>query len=135
MRKSTKITLVAAAIAVGFIAIGSTSASTASNTVPNTVAGFGEGTVTGAVVTAIHYVPNSLDPSKLDTVTFDSSTDIDGTTVTMVLKDAALTPIAGGPYTCSYTPFATTTTITCDTSATTVLISDLGATDLTVATT
>jgi hypothetical protein len=131
MRKSTKLSLVAAAAAVGFIALGSTSASTASNTVPNTVAGFGEGTVTGATVTAIHYVSHAADPSKLDSVVFDSSTDITGTTVTMTLKDGSLA-IMGSPYSCSYTAFAAgSTTITCLT-ADLPLIGTLGATDLTV---
>ncbi|MCW2523770.1 MAG: hypothetical protein JWO63_2105 [Frankiales bacterium] len=131
MRKSTKLAFAAAAVAVGFIAIGSTSASTASNTVPNSVAGFGEGTVTGATVTAIHYVTDTADPSKLDSVVFDSSTDITGTTVTMTLKDGSLA-IIGSPYACSYTPYAAgATTITCLT-ADLPATANLGATDLTV---
>jgi hypothetical protein len=122
MRKSTKVSLVAAAAAVGFVIVGSTTASTASNTVPDSVAGFGEGTVTGATVTAIHYVNDAADPSTLDSVVFDSSTDITGTTVA----------IMGTPYSCSYTPYAAgSTTITCLT-ADQPSIASLGATDLTV---
>jgi hypothetical protein len=131
MRKSTKLSLVAAAAAVGFVIVGSTTASTASNTVPDSVAGFGEGTVSGATVTAIHYVNDAADPSTLDSVVFDSSTDITGTTVTMTLKDGSLA-IMGTPYSCSYTAFAAgSTTITCLT-ADLPSIASLGATDLTV---
>jgi hypothetical protein len=133
MRKTTKITLVAAAIAVGFIAIGSTSASTASNTVPNSVAGFGEGTVTGATVTAVHYLTDTAETSQIDSVVFDSTTDLTGTTVTMTLKNSVPATM-GTPYGCTYSAFAAgATTITCLT-VDHPLISDLAATDLTVAT-
>jgi hypothetical protein len=132
MRKSTKLITVAAAL--GFVAIGAGSAFTASNTVPASVAGFGEGLVTGATVTAVHYVQNAADPMKLDSVSFDSSTDLTATTVTMTLKDGSLV-IMGSPYACTYTAYAAgATTITCLT-ADNPLISDLGATDLTVSTT
>jgi len=133
MRKSTKLLTVATAL--GFVVIGAGSAFTASNTVPNSVAGFGEGTVSGAVVTAVHYVQNATDPSELDTVIFASSTDLTGTTVTLTLKDS--TPATmGSPYACTYTAFAAgATTITCDVTSAHPLIANLAATDLTVSTT
>ena len=133
MRKSTKLITIAAAL--GFVAMGAGSAFTASNTVLNSVAGFGEGTVTGAVVTAVHYTQDSADPSELDTVSFDSSTDLTGTTVYLTLKDTTLA-IMGSRYACTYTAFAASaTTITCDVTSDHPLIAGLGATDLTVSTT
>jgi len=132
MRKSIKLITVAAA--TGLLALGAGSAFTASNTVPASVAGFGEGLVTGATVTTIHYTPNAADPSKLDSVVFDTTTDVTNTTITMVLKDNTLA-VMGSPYSCSAgTPAAGSTPITCAT-ADHPSIASLGATDLTVANT
>ena len=132
MRKSTKLLTVAAAL--GFVAIGAGSAFTASNTVPASVMGFGEGAVTGATVTAVHWTQNAIDPSKIDKVVFDSTTDLTGTTVVMTLKNSTPATI-GSPYSCTYTAYsAGATTITCLT-ADNPSIAAIAATDLTVSTT
>lgn len=43
---------------------------TAANTVPDSKAGDGQGTITGYNVASVHYVLNTTDPSKVDSVTF-----------------------------------------------------------------
>lgn len=133
MRESTR--LVSIVVAVGAIAIGAGSALTASNTVPASVAGFGGNSVTGATVTAVHYVQNAADASKLDSVNFDTSTDITGTTVTLMLKDGSNADL-GGPYSCTYgAAVAGSTAITCDVTSVHPSVAALATTDLTVSTT
>jgi hypothetical protein len=126
MRKSTK--MLGLAAVAGLIAIGGGSAFTASNTVPNSIAGFGEGTVSGATVTGVHYVPNATDPSVLDTVTFDDATDdLSAAAITLTLKDGSAATM-GSPYTCSFA----SSVITCDVTSGHPSIATLAATDLTV---
>jgi len=63
-------------IKIVFIAIialalsGFTYAYAAANTVPTTYAGDGQGTISGYVVSAIHYTLDVTDPSKISTVDF-----------------------------------------------------------------
>jgi hypothetical protein len=72
---------------------------TASNTVPDSKAGDGTGTVTGYVVSSVHYGLNSTDPTKADSVTFTlDSTPVAGST----LK----TKVGGNWYTCTNTAAA-----------------------------
>src|SRR3954469_9150194 len=63
--------------AVGISAAAVTgSAFTAANVVPDPVAGYGEGQVACATVTDIDYTPYATDNTDLDTVVFQSSTDV-----------------------------------------------------------
>ncbi len=74
---------------------------TASNTVPATKAGDGTGTVTGYVVTGVHYGLNGTDPTKADSVTFNlDSTPVAGST----LK----TKVGANWYTCTNVAAAVT---------------------------
>ena len=63
-------------VKIVFIAIialslsGFTYAFAAANTVPDTYAGDGQGTISGYVVSAIHYTLDATDPSKINTVDF-----------------------------------------------------------------
>jgi hypothetical protein len=130
MRKSTKLVLAAGAATLAVAGAGS--AFTAGNTVPNSQAGYGQGTVSGVTVTDIHYTQNAADASKLDTVVFDTATDImtHAKVSTLTLEWVDNSPStqfscvnAGtGPY-----------TITCDVSGGAVPIANVGKTDLTVA--
>jgi len=73
----------------------------ASNTVPATKAGDGTGTVTGYVVTGVHYGLNGTDPTKADSVTFNlDSTPVAGST----LK----TKVGANWYTCTNVAAAVT---------------------------
>ena len=93
------------------------SAFTAANTVPATVAGYGENTVTGATVTDIDYVPYASDNTDVQSVVFQSSTDITGKTATLTLKSGT-TPVGASPYTCTLGAYAAgTMDITCSTAA------------------
>lgn len=109
MRSSRMIftgTVIAAAVASG-------TAMTAANTVPDSVAGFGEGLISGAVVTDISYTALGSDNTQLASIEFTTSTDITSQTVegktTMTLKDGAIagtpptggTPVGASPYTCA----------------------------------
>lgn len=120
-----------AGVAVAGAAV-TTSAFTASNTVPASVAGFGEGAVTGATVTDIHYVQNASDGTILDAVEFTSTTNLTGRTVTMTLKKSG--GVVGTPYTCAVkTPWdATDIVITCDTTGSTLDFEDFDSVGLTV---
>ena len=123
MRKSTKLLTVAAAL--GFVVIGAGSAFTASNTVPNSFAGFGEGTVTGTVVTGVSYTLDT-DQSLVDAVVFADADALGAAHITMVLKQSDGTLI-GSPYACT----SDGTNITCPT-ADKPAIALIGKTDLTV---
>ncbi len=59
------------AVGIGLAIVGGVFAYTASNTIPNSQAGEGEGTVTGYVLTSVHYGLNATDPTKIDSVTFN----------------------------------------------------------------
>jgi hypothetical protein len=78
MRKSR---LLIAGVAVAAAGVA-TSAFTASNTfapgADTAIAGYGEATVSGANVTAIHYNRDSTDQSLLAEVVFDSDSDLSG---------------------------------------------------------
>jgi hypothetical protein len=125
MRSSRMIftgTVMAAAVASG-------TAMTAGNTVPGSVAGYGEGMVSGAIVTNINYTALTADNTKLASVTFTTSTDITAQTgagkTTMTLKSGATagsppaggTPLRATPYVCgvgiAWT--GTSMTVVCDT--------------------
>jgi hypothetical protein len=120
-----------AGIAVAGAAV-TTSAFTASNTVPASVAGFGEGAVTGATVTDIHYVQNTADGTILDAVEFTSTTNLTGRTVTMTLKDGG--SVVGTPYSCAVKTAwdATDIVMTCDTTGSTRNFEDFDSVGLTV---
>lgn len=78
---------------------------TASNTVPDTKAGDGTGTVTGYVVSSVHYGLNSADPTLADSITFNlDSTPKAGSTIK--------TKVGGVWYSCTHTAAA----VTCDTT-------------------
>jgi hypothetical protein len=80
---------------------------TASNTVPATKAGDGSGAVTGYVVSSVHYGLNATDPSKADSVSFTlDSAPKAGSTIKV--------KVDGAWYSCTG---ATTTSISCNTSA------------------
>jgi hypothetical protein len=94
------------------------SAFTAANTVPASVAGYGQGAVTGAVVSDVDYTPQSGNNTNLDTVTFNSNTNVNGKTASLTLKQGT-TVI--GTFTCDTTTSihnGTTMDITCPTSPT-----------------
>jgi hypothetical protein len=90
-----------AALLVGLLAF------TASNTVPASKAGDGSGTVTGFVLSSVHYNLNSTSPGNIDSVTFTlDSAPVAGSTLKAQL-DAA-----GSWYTCSNVGTAATCTTT-----------------------
>jgi len=124
MRKSTKLLTVAAAL--GFVVIGAGSAFTASNTVPDSFAGFGEGSVTGTVVTGVHYNLDT-DQSLIDSVVFADADTLTGATITLTLKDSGGALLGASPYTCT----SDGTNITCLT-ADKPAIAAIAKTDLTV---
>ncbi len=122
-------------------AVAATSAFTASNTVPDSVAGFGQGAVTGAVVTDIHYVTNADDGTIVDAVEFTTTTDVTNNTSTMTLKIGADAngdggTVVGDPYPCVVkTGFEwdnTSLVLICDTTGTTRNFEDFNAVGLTV---
>jgi len=78
---------------------------TASNTVPDTKAGDGTGTVSGYVVSSVHYGLNSTDPTKADSIAFTlDSTPKAGSTIK--------TKVGGVWYSCTNSAAA----VTCDTT-------------------
>jgi hypothetical protein len=79
---------------------------TASNTVPASKAGDGTGTVSGYVVSSVHYGLNATDPTKADSVAFTlDSAPVAGSTIK--------TKVAANWYTCTNS----TTSVTCDTTS------------------
>jgi|SRR5215218_6039254 len=122
-------------------AAAATSAFTASNTVPDSVAGFGQGAVSGATVTDIHYVQNADDGTILDAVEFTTTTDVTNNTSTMTLKTGADSDGDGGtvvddPYSCVVKPGSTwdgsSLVLICDTTGTVRNFEDFNAVGLTV---
>jgi hypothetical protein len=92
--------------------VAGTYAFTAANTVPDTKAGDGAGTVTGYVLSSVHYNLNATNPANIDSVQFTlDSAPVAGSTI-----KAQLFP-AGSWYTCT----ATGTSATCTTTGATVL--------------
>ena len=130
MRKS-RLLLAGVAVAAAGVA---TSAFTAANTVPASVAGYGQGTVSGAVVTDIHYVTNPGDGTVVDSVEFTSTTDLTGKDVTLTLKTTGGTVVVGTPYTCAVKTAwdATIIVMECDTTATTRNFADFDSVGITV---
>ena len=79
---------------------------TASNTVPDTKAGDGTGTVSGYVVSSVHYALKASDPTKVDSVAFTlDSAPIAGSTIR--------TKLDGAWYSCTNV----TTAVTCNTTS------------------
>jgi hypothetical protein len=100
MKKFRGRAILGSAVAVGAVGVAGF-AFTASNTVPNTKAGDGTGTVTGYVVSSVHYGLNGTDPTKADSVTFNlDSTPIGGSTIK--------TKVDGNWYTCTNVAAAVT---------------------------
>lgn len=96
-----------AGLALTAALVAGTYAYTAANTVPDSKAGDGSGTVTGYVLSSVHYTLNGTDPSKVDAVGFT----LDSTPVAGSVIKAQLDP-AGSWYTCSNTGTAVTCTTT-----------------------
>jgi hypothetical protein len=130
MRKS-RLLLAGVAVAAAGVA---TSAFTAGNTVPASVAGFGEGAVTGATFTDIHYVANAADGTVVDAVELTSTTNLTGKTVTMTLKTTGGTVVVGTPYSCAVKTAWDSTDIvmTCDTTGSTLNFADFDSVGVTV---
>jgi hypothetical protein len=81
MKKFRGRALLGSAVLAGVVGVAGF-AFTASNTVPNTKAGDGSGTVTGYVLSSVHYTLNATDPSKADSVAFTlNSTPVAGSTI------------------------------------------------------
>ena len=116
MRNPAKWIVVAA---VAGVAASGGSALTASNTMPGSavVSGYGEVSVTGAVVTSVTDTLKAGDDSRLASVVFVSSTDLSADTMTLTLKNGAV--LVGTSYACAITtPWgAGSITVTCDTSS------------------
>jgi len=119
-----------AGVAVAGAAV-TTSAFTASNTVPASVAGFGEGAVTGATVTDIHYVADTADGTLVDAIEFTSTTNLTGKIATVTLKDGGV--VVGTPYACTIkTAWTTEIVMTCDTSGSARAFEDFDSVGITV---
>ncbi len=89
-----------AAVIAGALGL-SALAFTASNTVPDTKAGDGTGTVSGYVVSSVHYGLNGTDPTKADSVAFTlDSTPVAGSTIK--------TKVGGSWYSCTNVAAAVT---------------------------
>lgn len=97
-----------AGLALTAALVAGTYAYTAANTVPDSKAGDGSGTVTGYVLSSVHYTLNATDPSKVDAVGFTlDSAPAAGSTL-----KAQLDP-AGSWYTCTNSG----TAVTCATTS------------------
>jgi hypothetical protein len=112
--RTSRIVLTGVAVAAAAV---TGSAFTAANVVPTSVAGYGQGSVTGATVTDIDYVAYAADNTDLGSVTFNSSTNVNGKTASLTLKQGT-TVI--GTFTCDTTGTyaAGTMDIVCDASST-----------------
>jgi hypothetical protein len=134
----SRVLLVGVAVAGAAV---TTSAFTASNTVPDSVAGFGQGAVTGAQVTDIHYVAKPEDGTILNAVEFRTTTDVRNSTSTMTLKSGADGDgdggtVVGTPYACIEKVGSewdgTSMVLICDTTGTVRNFEDFNAVGLTV---
>ena len=93
MKKFRSRAVLGGAVLAAIVGVGGF-AFTASNTVPDTKAGDGTGTVTGYVVSSVHYGLNATDPTKADSVRFSlDSTPVAGSTIK--------TKVGGNWYTCT----------------------------------
>jgi hypothetical protein len=89
------------------VLVAGTYAFTAANTVPGSKAGDGSGTITGFVLSSIHYNLNSTSPGNIDSVTFTlDSTPPAGSTIKAQLDSA------GSWYTCTNSGASVTCTTT-----------------------
>lgn len=127
MRKSAKII---AALSVAGLAVAAGSAFTASNTLPaSTVKGYGQTISTGATITSMTFNTDTTDGSKLESVTFVTSTNLTDRTVTMTLKQGATVVV--NAESCTFTLFtANESTITCNPAN--LPLNDFDTTGLTV---
>lgn len=117
MKKFRGRALLGSAVVAGAIGVAGF-AFTASNTVPDTKAGDGTGTVTGYVVSSVHYGLKASDPTKADSVTFNlDSTPVAGSTIK--------TKVGGVWYACTNTAAAVTCDTTVGTQATVAPITSL----------
>ncbi len=104
------IALILSAIAYGFAA---------ANTVPTSKAGDGTGTVSGYTISNIHYTLNNSDPSKIDSVTFNTDVAVpaSGTVYVAAENTAAGTSTASDACT-----GLGTTTLSCNFSTNTLTV-------------
>lgn len=114
MSKHRSLIKIVVACGAAAVIAGGAYAFTAANTVPNSTAGAGAGTVSGYVVTGLHYALNATTPTNIDSLTFTVSPVIPSTSTGKVIIQAALS--TGGPtnYTC--TTDTTGATVTCATT-------------------
>lgn len=70
MSSNKTVWMVAGFSVLAALIVGAGFAFTAANTVPASKAGEGAGTITGYNVASVHYVLNTTDPTKVDSVTF-----------------------------------------------------------------
>jgi len=119
------------AVALAALGLGAGSAFTASNTMPaGSLSGYGQVVSTGATVTSMTHNLLATDKSKLESVTFVSSTDVSTKTASLTLKTGST--VVGSPYSCSLGTYtAGSMTITCNT-ADLPLLSAFDTTGLTV---
>ncbi len=107
MRRSSLPKWFAAALLVIGLSSG-VFALTAANTVPATKAGDGSGTITGYIVSSVHYTLNGANPANVDQVSFTlDSAPVAGSTLKVQLVSA------GTWYTCTNAG----TAVTCNTTA------------------
>ena len=122
-----------AGVAVAAAAAG-TSAFTAANTVAPSVAGFGQGAVSGATITDIHYVANTANSTIVDSIELTSTTDLTDKTVSVTLKTTGGTVVVGTSYACTEKDAWDNTDIVmeCDTTGSTRLFSEFDSVGVTV---
>jgi hypothetical protein len=94
---------------------GGAYAFTAANTVPSSNAGAGVGTVSGFVITNLHYGLNTTTPANIDSLTFTVAPVIPSTSSGKVLVSAILS--TGGPTTYTCTTNTTGDLVTCPTTS------------------
>ncbi|MGZ5353069.1 MAG: hypothetical protein ACXWYN_09350 [Actinomycetota bacterium] len=106
-RKFSSIGRVATVLVLSGAILAGTYAFTAANTVPNGKAGDGSGTVTGYVLSSVHYDLNATNPANIDAVTFT----LDSIPAATSTIKAQLN--AGSWYDCTNTGAS----VTCDTTS------------------
>ena len=108
MRTRSTIRRITTVLLLACVLVAGTYAFTAANTVPDSKAGDGSGTVTGYVLSSVHYNLNGTNPANVDSVTFTlDSTPVAGSTIKAQLA------AAGSWYTCTNVAAA----VTCVTTA------------------
>jgi hypothetical protein len=110
MRKS-RVLLAGVAVAA---AAAATSAFTAANDLDNSVAGYDEATVSGATVTSIEYVLDSVDASLIDSIDFVATENLAANTAYLQFTDAVGAPV-GAAIQCDTPVWSTTSLISCPT--------------------